>query len=76
MRFFCSSFLHLSNIHRPNNKAFECFRFCTRIRRLIQNFLTFGGDSVDAESHSPSTESTPSETPRQLSQCGMRLHVN
>ncbi len=40
------------------------------------NFLTFGGDSVDAESHSLSTESTPSETPRQLSQHGVRLNVN
>ncbi len=31
---------------------------------------------VDIEWDSPSTESTRSETPRQLSQCGVRLHVN
>ncbi len=31
---------------------------------------------VDAESDSPSTESTWSETPHQLSQRGVRLHVN
>jgi hypothetical protein len=38
---------------------------------IYSNFLTFGGDSVDTESHSSSTESPPSETPRQLSQRGM-----
>ncbi len=38
--------------------------------------LTFGGDSVDAESHSPSTVSAPSETPHWLSQHGVRLHIN
>ncbi len=75
MRFFCSGFLHWSNIHTPNNKAFECFRFCTQIRNLFE-FLTFGGDSVDAESHSPSTESTPSETPCRLNQRRVRTHVN
>ncbi len=31
---------------------------------------------VNAESDSPSTESTQSETPRQLGQRGVRLHVN
>ncbi len=31
---------------------------------------------VDAESDSPSTESTRNQTPHQLSQSGVRLHVN
>jgi hypothetical protein len=43
---------------------------------ICSNFLTFGGDSVDEESHSSSTESTPSETLRQLSQRRVRLHVD
>jgi hypothetical protein len=38
------------------------------------SYSNFGGDSVDAESHSSSTESTPSETPRQPSQQGVRLY--
>jgi hypothetical protein len=76
MKFCCSRFLHLSNTYRPNNTASEFFRFCSWIRRHIQIFLTFGGDLVDAESHSSSTESTPSETPRQLSQRRVRLHIN
>ncbi len=76
MRFFWSGFLHWSNIYRQNNKAFQFFRICTLIRRLIQIFFTFGGDSVDAESLSLSTESEPSETPCWLSQHRVRLHVN
>ncbi len=81
MRFFCSSFLHWSNIHRPNNKAFECFRFCTRICRLIQIFniwrwlswrrVSLPVNWVNAKWDSMSTESMQSETPRQLSQRGM-----
>jgi hypothetical protein len=81
MRFFCSGFLHWSNIYRPNNKAFECFRFCTWIHRLIQIFniwwwlsccrVSFPVDWVNAKWDSISTESKQSETPRQLSQCGM-----
>ncbi len=74
MRFlFC--FLHWSNIYRPNNKAFECFYICSFIC-WHSNFFTFGGDSFDAESHSPSTESTSSETIHWLSQHGVRLYVN
>ncbi len=64
---YYSGFLHRLNTYRPNNKAFECLRFCIQIRRVIQIFLIFGGDSVDAESHFPLTESTTSETPGQLS---------
>ncbi len=75
MILFCSSFLHWSNTYRPTNKAFEGFWFCSWIRQLIQ-ILTFGSDSVDSESHSLSTESTPSETPRQQSQRGVRPHFN
>jgi hypothetical protein len=71
MRFFCSRFLHLSKTCRPNNKASEFFSISFLNSPTYLNFLTFGGDSVDAESHSSSTESTPSETPRQLSQRGM-----
>ncbi len=40
------------------------------------NFLTLSGDSVDAESHSLSTESMPSETPCQLSQHRVKLCIN
>ncbi len=76
MRFFCSGFLHWSNIHRPNKKAFDCFSMLYSNSPTYSNFLTFRGDSVDAESHSPSTESTPSETPCRLSQRRVRLHVN
>ncbi len=76
MRFFCSGFWHLSNTYRPNNEASEFFSILFLNSLTYSNFLTFIGDSVDAESHSASTESTPSETPHQLSQCGVRLHVN
>ncbi len=65
MRFFCSRYLHLSNTYRPNNKAFEFFRFCSRICRLIQIFL-----------HSVVTQLTRSLIPRKLSQHQVRLHVN
>ncbi len=76
MRYFCSGFLHWSNIYRPNNKAFECFQFCTWIRRLIKkNFyiqqrLSWRQDSFQ------STESMPSETSCWLSRRGVRLHGN
>jgi hypothetical protein len=64
-----------------------CSRFCTdqtHIGQIIIFFLEFADlfeffnirCSVDVESHSSSTESTPSETPRQLSQCRVRLHIN
>jgi hypothetical protein len=43
------------------------FNFVLEFADLFK-FLPSGSDSVDAESHSPSTESTLSETPRQLSQ--------
>jgi hypothetical protein len=74
---FRSPFLHLSNTYRLNNKASEFFRFCSWIHRLIQIFLTFGSDSVYAESYSLSTESSLSETPHQLTESTwVRLHVN
>jgi hypothetical protein len=38
--------------------------------------LGLGGDYFYIESHSSSTESLPSETPRRLSQCRMKLQVN
>ncbi len=65
MRFFCSRFLHLLNTYRPNNKASEFFSIFFMNLPTYSNFLTFGGDSVGAESH-----------PRQLSQRQVRLHVN
>jgi hypothetical protein len=65
MIFFCSRFLHLLNTYRPNNKAFEFFRFCSRIRRFIQIFL-----------HSAVTQLTRSLIPRKLWQRQVRLHVN
>ncbi len=64
MRFFCSGFLHWSNIYRPNNKAFECFWFCTLNRRLIQIFNIWRWLSWCRVSF------------RQLSQRQVRLHVN
>ncbi len=69
------SFLHLSNTYRPNNKASDFLILFLNLLTYL-NFLTFDSDSVDAESHSSSTESMPTETPRQLSQRGVRLHVN
>ncbi len=79
-------FLHWSNIYRPNNKAFECFRFCSWIRRLIRIFniwrwlswcgVSFPVNWVNAKWDSMSTVSTRSETPRQLSQQGIEIFVN
>jgi hypothetical protein len=75
MRFFilvlCTYQTHIGQIKRLLN----FFDFVLEFANLLK-FFTFGGDSVDAESHSLSTESTPSETPRQLSQHGVRLQVN
>ncbi len=68
--FFCTD---QTNTYRPNN---EWFQFCSVNLPTYSNFLTFGVDSVDEESHSPSIESTPSETSCWLSQCGVRLAVN
>jgi hypothetical protein len=65
MRYFWSGFLHWSNIHRPNNKTFECFRFCTWIRQLILIFW-----------HSAVTHLTLSLIPCQLSQHQVRFHVD
>jgi hypothetical protein len=76
MIIFCSRFLHISNKYRPNYKAYEFFSILFLNSPTYLNFSTFGGDSVEAESHSSSTESTPSETPGQLSQRRVRLHVN
>ncbi len=65
MNFFRSGFLHWSNMYRSNNKAFEYFRFCSWIRRLIRIFL-----------HSAVTQLTMSLIPRQISQCLVRLLVS
>jgi hypothetical protein len=62
---FLFLFLHLSNTYRPNNKAFEFFRFCSRIRRLIRIFL-----------HSAVTQLTRSLIPLKLCQRQVRLHIN
>ncbi len=43
-------------------RLFSVFSFVLEF--TVFKFLTFGGDSVVAESLSLSTESTPSETPR------------
>jgi hypothetical protein len=59
---FCT---YRTHTYRPNKKAFEFFRFCSWIRRLIRIFQ-----------HSAVTQLTRSLIPRQLSLCGMRLHVN
>jgi hypothetical protein len=64
MRFFWSGFCtDQTYIGQIINKAFECFRFCTWIRRLNRIFW-----------HSAVTQLTPSLIPRQLSQT--RLHVD
>ncbi len=81
MRFFCSSFLHWSNIHRPNNKALSIFDFVLEFADLFEfvniwrwlswRRVSLPGNWVNAKWDSMSTESTQSETPRQLSQRGM-----
>jgi hypothetical protein len=75
MRFFvlvfCTDRTHICQIIRLLN----VFNFVLD-SPIYSNFLTFGGDSVNAESHSSSTESMTSETLRKLSQCRVRLHVN
>jgi hypothetical protein len=75
MRFFvlvfCTDRPHIGQIIRLSN----VFVFVLEFTDLV-DFFNIRGDSVDTESHSPSTESTPTETPCQLSQCEVRLHVN
>ncbi len=65
MRFFCSGFLHWSNIYRPNNKAFECLWFCTWIHQLIRILKDL---SI--------TQLTSNLIPCQLSKRQVRLNVD
>ncbi len=69
---FCTDQTYIGQIIR----LLSVFDFVLEFADLFDFFYTFGGDSVDAESHSPSTESTPSETPCRLSQHRVRFHVN
>jgi hypothetical protein len=46
------------------------------ISMIYSNFQIICSDSVDVESHSLSTGSMPSETPRPLHKCRVRLSVN
>jgi hypothetical protein len=63
--------IHIGQIIRLRN----FFDFVLEFADLFK-FFNIGQDSVEAESHFSSTESTPSEIPRQLSQRRVRLHVN
>jgi hypothetical protein len=71
---FFPGFLLGSSVSMPKNRACEYICFHTSIYQHIKICLSFGSD--DMESHSPSIESMPSETPCRLSQCRMRLHSN
>ncbi len=61
MRFFCFIFCTRSNLNKPKNKALIILNLILEFADTL-NFLSFGGDSVDTEPHSPSTESMSSET--------------
>jgi hypothetical protein len=77
---FCSRFLHLSNTYRP--KIIRLLNFFDFVLEFTNSFKFFNiqrwlsWHDVDAESDFPSIKSTRSETPRQLSQHRMRLHIN
>ncbi len=75
-RFFCSGFLHWSNICIQTIRLLSVFNFVLEFAHLLKFFHFFGGDSVDTESHFQSTEPAPSETPLRLYQHRVRLHVN
>ncbi len=64
--FFCTDQTYVGQIIR----LLGVFDFVLEFADLFK-FLTFLSDSVDEESHSLSTESTPSETPHQQTQHGM-----
>ncbi len=60
---FCTDQANMGQIIR----LLSVFHFVLDFAYLFK-FFNIGGDSVDAESDSPSTASMSSETPRQLSQ--------
>jgi hypothetical protein len=62
---FCSGVLHRSNLY--GLFRIRLLSIANFILEFAYVFFSFGGDSVDIESHSPSTEPTLSETPRRLS---------
>jgi hypothetical protein len=75
---FVSSRFYTDQIYIGRTSSLlSVFNFVLEFADLFKFFLrTLGSDSVDTESHSPPTESMPSETPPQLSQRGVRLYAN
>jgi hypothetical protein len=64
MRFFFWFFAMIKHISIGKIiSLLSVFDFVLEFANLFK-FLTFGDDSVDMKSHSLSTESVPSETPR------------
>ncbi len=76
-RYFCSGFLHRTNLYVRKNKAFECFECYCWIHWHAQFFFHL---VVAQLIWSPFPCQPPelmlSEAHCQLSQCGVRLHIS